>query len=299
MGKIGVVFLILLLVSSCIVDVDIELKSGNDLVLNGVIVPGEPVLVYLNRSRVGYDSLGFESVNDADVKLTINNEINENLTPQGEGLYMSSIIAQELTNYRIDVATNDGEELWAVTTTPAILSNVTILSNWEIDSTRRYYWPYYISIVDNPLYSNNYWICDLLTEMQHDSTFRYDLAYVLSTSSLLTDKFNTTYDPEDTSYPYDYDYFIHFDDTDFQGDTLYFDLVTPRSYITRDSVLIYNMDEHYSNYLKSKIIAEQNPDYLTEHGPPVNYTPSFLYSNVHGGVGILGSYTCYSKVYNY
>jgi len=92
--------------------------------------------------------------------------------------------------------------------------------------------------------------------------------------------------------------FILLDDNNFNGETITFDFWNSYDSWKNDSVLVFNMDEHYSNYLKSKLISEKGGEYIADDMPPLNYVPSFLYSNVHNGMGILGSCTRYVKVYN-
>ncbi|MDA3928587.1 MAG: DUF4249 family protein [Prolixibacteraceae bacterium] len=285
---------------ACVTTVDIELPLQNSIVLNGLIVPGDTISVLLHRSGLSSDTTDFSVIENAELTLFINKEKTETLKYLGDGKYQSSFVAKELTNYKIEIFTVDNEKIWAETFTPEINFGAKINSAFELDSMQNN-WPFYLLLKDNALYNNNYWVCAKQYEQTPDSIIRTHLSYVMYSNSKYIDKFNSAYDPEGNGqYYFDYKHFMFIEDVEFSGGVITVDFVPQLSgSLKQDNIIVYNMDEHYSNYLKSKMINEQGADYISDEGPPLNYKPTFLYSNVHGGMGILGSYTVYSKTYQY
>lgn len=267
--------------------------------MNGLIVPGNAVSVQLWRSGTSADTV-FEAIEQARVTLFINETEAVSLQYYGNGIYQTSTVAKELTSYRIEVTTDEKEKAWAETFTPKQNFGVDIHNTSETTSSYNG-GNFSLSLDDHPDYKNDYWVCNLRTMVSYDSITTKSLAYSLYSNSPLIDKFNVTYDPEGNGPSnFDYSYFMHLDDSGFNGSTVSIDFHCSGAYgVKEENIMVYNMDIHYSNYLKSKMINEQGGDNLTEDGPPISYKPAFLYSNVHGGLGILGSYTTYTKTYQY
>ncbi|MDA3930208.1 MAG: DUF4249 family protein [Prolixibacteraceae bacterium] len=291
----------LLLLNACVTDINIQLPLVNSIVLNGIIVPNDTISISLHRSQQQNDTINFEVIENATVSLYENEIEIGKLKYLKNGTYQSNVIAKELTAYKIEVVTQDGEKLWATTTTPSIEITTKIHTPKELDSTA-HDWPYYLELSNLNTNDFELWICVTQKYMSADSIPipLHKLAYSIYTNSPLADQFNMTYDPESyTGYYYDYSEFLHFNLIGLQKDTILIDFYASRGSKTNETIHVFNMDQHYSNYLKSKLINEQGPDYLTDDGPPLNYKPAFLYSNVHGGMGILGSYTTFTKTYTY
>lgn len=291
---------VLILINACVTNIDIKLSQHNSIVLNGLIVPGDIISLKLFRSGTDTDSIDFTAIENADVTLFVNDKEAETFKYLGNGEYQSSTIAQELTNYKVEVLTTENEKVWAETFTPEINFNAAFNTVSELGGNEN---PYllYLTLTDNPDYDNFYWVCAERTSFSYDSITSKIVCFSLYSNSPYIDKFNVAYDPEGSGgYHYGYWYFLHFDDKDFSGQNIKIDIFRyGTSGMIQEVDIVFNMDKHYSNYLKSKMINEQGGDYIGDDGPPLNYKPAFLYTNVHGGMGILGSYTSYSKTYNY
>jgi hypothetical protein len=286
----------------CVVDVDLELPLENSIVLNGLLVPGDTISVSLHRSDVNTDTTGFEEIRDAAVTLFENGEALGSLNYQGNGIYQAETLAKELTAYKVVVETPEGEEAWAETKTPECDFNASIITPNEIDSSLSHR-PFFLTFTDNLDFKNSYWVCVFISQyiINPDTVLNYTkLNYTLYSNSVYADPFNVTYNYDGGGdYCFEHNKFILYDDSNFDGKTVTVDFRNYYDSWKNDSVVVFNMDEHYSNYLKSKIISEEGGEYITDDMPPLNYVPSFLYTNVHNGMGILGAYSCYVKVYDY
>ncbi len=299
--KYLIIFIGLVFLYGCVVDVDLELPLENSIVLNGLIVPGDTISVSLHRSGVSTDTAGFEIITDARVTLFENDEALGSLHYQGNGIYRAGNVAKELTVYKVVIETPEGEEAWAETFTPEADFNANITTLNETDSILSHR-PFYLTFTDNPDCKNFYWICIFISmyEINTYTILSYrNLQYILYSSLAYADPFNVTYNYEGSGeYCFEHERFILLDDNNFNGETITFDFWNSYDSWKQDSILVYNTDEHYSNYIKSKLISEKGGEYIADDMPPLNYVPSFLYSNVHNGMGILGSCTHYVKVYN-
>jgi hypothetical protein len=289
----------LFMLNACIVDVEVELPLENSIVLNGLIVPGDTISVSLHRSGVSTDTDGFAVIGNAMVTLFENGVALGSLRYKGNGIYRAETVAKEFTAYKIVVETPEGEIVWAETTTPEIEFEASIDKINDLYGFKS--GNYILELSDNPNLDNFYWVCIARTDSVYNSGTTKNLAYSLYTNSPYIDRFNMTYDPMGSDgYYYDYEMFLHFDDRSFSGETITIDFIQTGAWnLKSENVLFFNTDIHYSNYLKSKLISEKGGEYIADDMPPLNYVPSFLYTNVHNGMGILGSYTCFSKTYDY
>lgn len=291
------------LMHACVTDINIELPKNNNIVMNGIIVPGDTIGIALYRSKQVQDTMVFETLNDAVVTLFINEEETGLLHYTDKGKYQSEQIAEELTSYKITVETEGFETIWAETKTPASDFGAYVYNAYELD-TLQPTWPYYLEMSAYTNRIENCWLASFYTNQDYDTLGNpivvNDMRHSFYSNSSYIDKFNSTYDPDGYYYNYDYLRFIHVYTNNLNAEKILIEFTTGgNGGLIEENLVVYNMDDHYSNYLKSKLINEQGPDYLSDDGPPLNYKPSFLYSNVHGGFGILGSYTTYTKTYTY
>lgn len=285
---------------ACIVDVDPKLPRNNSVVLNGLIIPGDSIAVSLFRSATGTDTSEFEFVENADVTLLVGSEKTVAFSYLGNGVYRADEVATELTRYKVIILTSENEEIWAETITPEITFGAVLTSEnttGSFDNTQNFL----LTIADNPSARNYYWVADLQHYLTPDSVSSRNLCYALYTNSEYVDMFNETYDPAGYGkYFFEYNSFMHFPDYSFSGETITVEFKPAHNgSIKQDSIIVFNFDEHYSNYLKSKLIYEKGGERISADVPPINYKPSFIYSNVHNGLGILGSYTAISKGFRY
>lgn len=293
------IFLLSFFVQACVSDVNIELPQQNSIVLNGLIVPGNAISVQLWRSGTNTDT-AFTAIEQARVTLFVNEAETALLHYRDSGIYQTTTVAGELTSYKIEVLVDEKEKAWAETFTPELNFGADIHGASETTSSYNG-GNFSLSLVDHPDYKNDYWVCNLRTMVSYNSVTTKSMAYSLYSNSPFIDQFNVTYDPGGNGTSnFDYSYFMHLDDSGFNGSTVSIDFHCSGAYgVKEENIMVYNMDVHYSNYLKSKMINEEGGDNLTENGPPISYKPAFVYSNVHGGFGILGSYTSYTKTYQY
>jgi hypothetical protein len=269
-------------------------------VLNGLLIPGDSITVSLFRSATGSDTSEIDIVENAVVTLLVGSEKTVGFSYLGDGLYRADEVATELTRYKVIVQTSGNDEIWAETITPEIKFGA-IISSEEITGLFGNNRNFSLIVADNPNYNNFYWVADLQYYITPDSVISRNICYALYTNSEHVDKFNETYNPSGYgNYFFEYNSFMHFQDISFSGNTITIDFSPTQSgSIKQDCIIVYNFDEHYSNYLKSKLIYEQGGERISDNVPPINYKPSFIYSNVHNGLGILGSYTSVSKCFSY
>ena len=298
--KISLGIMVILFFHACIVDVNPKLPRNNSVVLNGLIVPGDSITVSLFRSATGTDTSEFEIVENVEVTLLVGSEKTVPFSYLGNGVYRADEVASELTRYKVIIITLEDEEIWAETITPEIKFGAVLTSaitSGSFDNTKSIT----LTISDNPDFKNFYWITDLQYNITPDSVSSRNICPALYTNSEYADMFNETYDPSGYGkYFFEYNSFMHFQDFAFSGETIAIEFMPVQNgSVKQDSIIVFNFDEHYSNYLKSKLIYEQGGERISSNAPPINYIPSFIYSNVHNGLGILGSYTAVSKCFRY
>jgi hypothetical protein len=293
---------------------DIEFR-GDDvktkLVLNGLFTPDSLVKVNLSESRFFLDpSMGFKRIDDAIVELWKADSKIETLKNTGNGFYRGTYIPVTGDNLRI-TASCDG--LDPIECSTEIVSPPTVLS---VDTA-------------NYLEERQYWGWNE-EEQSIDTT-----KYILSISSDINIRFNDTKNISDfyriSLYLRTYytegteDYIMHFESDDVVFNTTGSDFSNAEYDIFNDELFdgkeyklkiktsgwltISSVDYHYlGEYIRSELVVDfqhiSQPYYMylktslasnTDEMMQYFTEPILVYSNVTGGIGILGNYA--SSVY--
>ena len=147
---------------------------------------------------------------------------------------------------------------------------------------------------------NYYWLSSTHSSQNGvPDTLHTKLLAYLRTNSTLPDAFNRSFD-FDEEIPAEYDYYLRVEDSGLSGKEIELSYKGRRSgyyYWEPDTGcykstrFILSLDENYDRYLKSSIV---NDDYLSAmDSEPLFYAPLWTYSNIHGGTGLVASYSKY------
>jgi hypothetical protein len=277
------------IVISCVSEVDISVReSKKEIAVNCILTTNaDTITAWLSYTKPAFSSAGFEPIDNARVVLY------EQENPVGQFWQTDStawVLAynvKQKTKYKIEVTTNN-TTIWAETTVPEKFNaNV---SSLEIVTCR---YDYQVSFLNNP--KNYYWISAKgYSYYKGDPTIERAPAFFSNNG--YADDFNR-YLETWAGYRYSYEDYIR-----FAGNTLPPDSINCRFVpatidinLGPQEVFVFSVDYHLDKYMKSSLLMEEND--LWAEDVPIVYAPFPVYSNIHGGTGIFGSFTSVSKVF--
>jgi len=268
-------------------------KSFNEdlVVLNGVFVAdSSPMSVSLHWSQNLGVIVQSQSI-EADSVLLFCDEHFIGAFENNDSCYLCKMAPVSGKTYKVEAYVNK-QITCAETTIPkpvpvSYLYSDTVIGNWDQKHLQHFF-----SVTDDPTIENVYWFWEKIL-IEGDS--KYKQIYPVYSGALNIDNFTKA---EKTGsgfiYEFFYEYFARIPDTRFSGQEYVFDVAF---WGTKGNRVIYfsSFDEHYDKYLKSYLTYESYSSSIEEL--PIYYQPSFIYSNVHNGTGILGSMASYSKTF--
>lgn len=199
------------------------------------------------------------------------------------------------TTYRIEADVPGYGKVWGETRTPQRVEDGKI----DIQRREEEWKPYKLTACwrDHAGERNSYWLGASHSQYAYNwqdtlpDTTRLENSMLLYTNSSLPDPFNRVLD-EGEEISVCYEYYIRIEDSGLDGQQLYIPFhVTGHGY--KFVVFLLSTDEHYDAWLKSSIQNKENSDMMEDL--PLIYQPAYTYSNIHGGVGIVGSYVRMEK----
>ncbi|HRZ98732.1 MAG TPA: DUF4249 domain-containing protein [Paludibacter sp.] len=319
-----VIIAIALITVSCENEIEFKGNETNPLiVVNSFCTPDSLVKVHVSKSKFFLqDDSSFDLVNNAVVNLWINDVKIEKLSSAGEGFYLGTYKPKIGDKIKITAENNQFSEvsgtteinqpvnILSVDTTVKILENTPILNYGYGDSyTSNNDTIGYITNrqtnfsinFNDPINQKNYYRLFITLRNYYVSGMYYDSPYYYSSDDLVFGN-NTTGDIFGDG---NYSYFHEFSDELFDGkkyslkfytnqfEYVYFkDPNYPKSRDEDDlknpvkSELIINLQsisKSYYLYIKSRTANSNVIELFSE--------PVQIYSNVKGGIGVIGSYT--------
>lgn len=291
--------LFLLFLSACESPANLKIKSEPTLVVSTVLVPGvDSTAVHLSLTKHGESDAPWAIITQAEVKLWENGA--EVATAMEEnGKYHFDYSIKPATTYKVSVDHPLHGYAWGETTVPSLFLQASIDTTGGLVTNR---W------LDNPDEQNFYWIsnCSPVAEYIYDEEENkgiyipiYDrlrLADYIYTTSPIIDNFNYTFD-HSADVKTSYLHFLRIEDSGHSGKQIeipYEGRISPKSTLI---LFILSMDKNYDAYMKSIIINDDQQ--LSNQDFPLFYKPGYIHSNIHGGVGIVGSYVRFLRYFNY
>lgn len=301
--KTAFVAFVFLLTVSCDSLVHFNIKNEPVLVLNAVLIAGEDsTRVQFSLTQAGDSEAEWAVIEGAKIKLYENGEeVTEAIEKSGN--YHFVYLIQPEHTYKVTAEHPSYGYAWGETTVPASFLEVSIdTAAVTTESTKVFIVNRWL---DNPEEQNFYWFGyrhpfyrrTISEDGREDNDVpAYDslrLSVNIYTTSTLVDMFNYSFDHSafiKTSY-----YLIaRIEDSGHAGQELEF------SYVRAGRICvpyILNMDKNYDAYIKSIISDYYNN--IEDDDLPLFYKPSYNHSNIHGGVGIIGSYVRFQRYFNF
>jgi hypothetical protein len=281
----------LLFFASCVSEVDFSLPSPEKLVaLNCILNPhADTVVAWVSCTKPVLSPLEFEAVKNARVNLFEEGKLVGEFKKSDSTAFILPFSVHPGKNYKIEVL-NDEKTVWAETRVPKDIS-----ADFEAIKNNKYSFDYKVLFKDNPGEENYYWISAKGFTMT--SKPYYEIADLLFSNYDLADDFNRTVD-QFKGYMYDYSYYIRISDSVLPSDsvTVQFNPGGMNIQNGPQEVFVLSVDYHLDKYMKSSLLMEENDWYADD--TPIIYSPFPVYSNIHGGTGIFGSFNSVSKQFS-
>ncbi len=276
-------------VISCVSEVDISLNEPKkEITLNCILTPdADTITTWLSYTKPALSSAGFEPINNARVILY------EQGNPVGQFRQTDStawVLPYKIKpgeKYKIEVTTNN-TTVWAETIIPHLLSAE--IESIDGPGANLYYQVFFL---DRPDIENFYWF-GVKGYSWHDGKTYREISPSIFSNYSLGDDFNRL--PENYhDFMFIYDFYIRIKDSNLPSDTINFQFYPSGIHIKDgpQKVFILSVDYHLDKYMKSSLLMKEND--LWAEDVPIVYAPFPIYSNIHGGTGIFGSFTSVSK----
>lgn len=301
--KLSCIFLILsaggFLLNGCEQKLQFDLKDQVPVpVVNSILRAGDDtVRVRVTWTKNVYEQGDFPAEANASVKLYKNGSLVGECDYLQDGWYFIVHHVEATGLYRVEASIPEQPLVWGETRVPALLLHASI----ECDSLRDRIinrW------TDREEEKNYYWLSGTYSDNGSlDDTSRMVLRSYIRTNSTLPDAFNRSFD-FDEEIPAEYDYYVRIEDSGLSGKDIELSYKGRRYYsyywepdtgCYKSTLFILSLDENYDRYLKSSIM---NDEYLWDmDSEPLFYSPLWTYSNIHGGTGLVASYSKFEDVF--
>ncbi len=305
-----------LIVTSC--ETEIEFRGDDTaslLVVNSILSPDSAVKVHVSESKFFLkDDSSFENVNDAIVNLWVNGSLYEQLSSTGQGFYAGNYIPKAGDIIKITAKNNKFPEVNAeseiVQATPIVSVDTTIhvsdiypivngYGNYSdtIGYSKTTEMKINLKFNDQPNKKNYYKIAVKLNQEYSDGS-KYMRNYYFSSDDLVFGNTTEAGIFDESSY----NFYHEFNDDLFDGKSYSLKLNTsfisivydndpsgdtsdsePVEIVKNELILeLQSISKSYYLYLKTRNAGTSVIDFFSE--------PVQIYSNIEGGIGILGSY---------
>lgn len=292
---IAALALILVVFSACIRDVELSLNSQDrEYVLNCILSTAQDTVVArLTKTKDITSDESFEEINDAEIVLFENDKEAGHFTYSDSGAYFLVYNPKPGMKYRLEAETGN-EQIWGETTVPKE-------TDANIEKRTSSIQGYQVSFEDNKDEDNFYWVSATGYEQMLDTTYKdtfvfytlKNIAGIILSDFEYADDFNR-YINNDGIYKFEYDYYIRFSDSQLP-DSIIQVRFRPMTG-TSPEIFFLSTDYHLDKYMKSSLLLERMDLYAEDM--PIIYSPQPVYSNIHGGTGIFGSYNSVSQKFS-
>jgi hypothetical protein len=271
--------------SGCIRDVELDLNNKNrEYVLNCILnTQKDTITAALTiTENITSDSKSFEVVKDAEIVLFENGNSVGSFSFSDSGTYFLPYNPKPGTTYRLEANTGNNK-IWGETTVPkTVEASIEKLASSMED--------YQVSFKDNSDEDNFYWISATGYEGASDNQYK-NIACIILSNFEYADDFNR-YISENGIFKFEYDYYLRLSGNQLSESPVQV-LFRPQCIGSPIEVFFLSTDYHLDKYMKSSLLLERMD--LFAEDMPVIYSPQPVYSNIHGGTGILGSFNSVSK----
>lgn len=298
-------------------ETEIEFR-GDDaaslLVVNSIVSPDSAVKVHVSESKFFLkDDSNFENVNDATINLWVNGSLYEQLVNTGQGFYAGNYIPKAGDLIKITAKNNKFPEVNAeseiVQATPIVSVDTTILVS-DIYPIVNDYGNYSDTIgyskttemkinlkFNDPPNQKNYYKIAVKLNREYNDGSKYMRNYYFSSNDLVFGNTTEAGIFDENSY----NSYHEFNDDIFDGKNYSLKLNTsfvsivydndtsgdsnsePIEIVKNELILeLQSISKSYYLYLKTRNAGTSVIDFFSE--------PVQIYSNIEGGIGILGSY---------
>jgi len=282
------ILLFLTVLSGCIRDVTIrENIKTRELVLN--CIPDarkDTVTARLTWSKPIQPQMHFEAVENAAIRFFENGEAIGEFVWADSSTYILPFSVTPGKTYRIEAEAGN-QTVWAETTVPKTVEASIGVANPENAPDH-----YLISLQDDRENANFYWVSATGYEGIEENRGK-NIACLIYSNFEHADDYNQ-YTSDNGFFKFEYDYYLRFADNqlpDGWTDVLF----RPQCIGMPIEVFLLSADYHLDKYMKSSLMLERMDLYAEDM--PIIYAPFPVYSNIHGGTGIFGSFSSASKVF--
>lgn len=295
--KLSKIYLFALLLTGCQSVVHLNGDGLEPLVvLNSVLEVGkDSTSVQISLTQPVGDKPEWAKIQTATVTLFENGNPVGSASPAEPGYYVFKHMIKPSTTYRIEAEVPDYNKVWGETHTPGDLKE----TNIDIQFTNKGWGIYKVDLswIDNTGENNYYWIGGRhsyyspgLPNNSQDTT-KLIREYLFYSTSSLMDPFNRIGD-ELSDITTCYEYYIRVEDSGLDGQQIKLPYQTSGSH-DKFVTFMLSVDSHYDAWLKSSIQNKENYDMIEDL--PLLYQPAYTHSNIHGGVGLVGSFISIEK----
>jgi len=286
------ILLVLFLFDSCISDVELNLFSNrNNISVNCLLNPDfNTITAWISYTKPVLAAVNFVPVVNSQVFLYEEGKLAGQFEKSDSTAYIFLYKIKPGKKYKIKVICGN-ITVWGETVVPA---NVT--SNFIAIENQYNSFDYKISFKDNPVEENYYWISTKGFKTYDEEVYP-EIAAALYSDLGSADDFNRLPEPG-FGYMFEYEKYIRINDLNLRGDSVRCQFYPAGVHITNglQEVFVLSVDYHLDKYMKSSLLVEENDSYAED--VPIVYSPQPVYSNIHGGTGIFGSYVSISKDFN-
>ena len=263
------------------------------LVLNAVLEAGcDSMRIELTETKGTYDQSPWQRFQDAEVRVYEEGELLgvAEYQPADDAFVLWKPVKAEKT-YRIEAQVAGKETVWGETRVPEEIVDCKAELWYERKEIGDPRWTANYDWTDTPDKKNYYWYCvDRLTYDHDGITLIWQSVSILESESYLPDLFNRwSLLGEEGEYPErGYADYIRILDEGIDGQEIEFSYSTTGG-SSKVLATMLNVDQHLDAYQKSAIDWQNNAfPFDGEMTWTLHHVP--IYSNVHGGAGLVGSY---------
>ncbi len=285
------VFLLFWFLSSCITNVDFTLTDREqEVTLNCILRPdNDTVIAFISSTKQVLSTVDFEPVENAQVTLYEEAKLAGHFQKSDSSAYILPYRVQPGKKYKIEVISGKNHIEAECNIPNNIKAQITALKFVS------YRYDYVASFRDDISEDNYYWIT-IRGYRQYNGKPSLEKAQALYSNYSYADDFNRLIETCD-EYIYEYEDYIRIYDKNLPNDSIKLQFISSEFLLDNgpQEVFVLAVDYHLDKYMKSSLLMEVNDLYAED--VPIVYSPQPVYSNIHGGTGIFGSYTSVSQIF--
>jgi hypothetical protein len=279
-----------LLLFSCSQSVELKLDEGKQqVVLNSVLdATKDTVWAELSWSQPIIDSFEMKVIENATVFLSENGTITDTFSYFSEGRYFLNYSPCTYNEYTVTavVGTDTVSGLTRIPPNPTV----------SIENLRTWCGHFLAHIKTNTDDNFAYWIASSHLTYEGDSLVKRTLDIGVHANGYLLDDFSRTADVF-CSLPYDYSFYLRILNTkEEQNDTIRFAIGSINKNEEAE-IVVFAADIHYDRFIKSSILGSYAESVASQF--PLYSGSVVYYSNVQGGLGLVGSMNSKTQLFSY